>query len=340
MVHSGASEYNAGTAALSIGVRLFLANADLLLGLRRGLPSDVTPEDFRVALLEMAGLLEVTLRSSAGADGRPDEGTVVKVRELLDLPMGLPIPGREDLTSREFILWLDEKAGWSEVALRFLDEVMSGSQPSVVPDLLAGHSWVVPVPIGDGYKLPVMLTVATPFTPRKEWLDRVSFQFQSQFKPMAQMKPESLREAARALPGWLEDTESRDIADELFEEEGYRDRLREEHPDKSAAERESFERLRLEERLANLGAVQAGKTARAEELMRTASTARIRFFGAGVEQQREVLSTVLLNAKVQDQEIVEYQLKSPFNLLQMDSNGALLTEKWGLLDLNNYPADF
>jgi hypothetical protein len=38
-----------------------------------------------------------------------------------------------------------------------------------------------------------------------------------------------------------------------------------------------------------------------------------------------------LNATVRDQEIAEYQLKSPFNLLQMDSNGALISEKWALL---------
>ena len=81
-----------------------------------------------------------------------------------------------------------------------------------------------------------MVAVATPFTPRKEWLEKVSFQFQRDFAPMAQMKPESLREAARALPGWLEDKESRDIADELFEEEGYREKLEREHPDKSDAE--------------------------------------------------------------------------------------------------------
>lgn len=33
-----------------------------------------------------------------------------------------------------------------------------------------------------------------------------------------------------ALPGWLQDKESRDIADELYEEEDYRERLKREHP--------------------------------------------------------------------------------------------------------------
>jgi hypothetical protein len=90
----------------------------------------------------------------------------------------------------------------------------------------------------------------------------------------------------------------------------------------------------LERRLAELGTVQAEKTARAEALMRTAATARVNFVGASLQQQREVLSTVLLNATVRDQEIAEYQLKSPFNLLQMDSSGALMSEKWAILDLN------
>ena len=134
---------------------------------------------------------------------------------------------------------------------------------------------------------------------------------------------DALQEAIRA---------NREKTDRLLD--GFIDGIVEKGTYQQKARDLSFERLRLEERLANLGAVQAGKTARAEELMRTASTARLRFSGATVEQQREVLSTVLLNAKVQDQEIVGYQLKSPFNLMQMDSQGALRTEKWAILDLN------
>jgi len=97
-----------------------------------------------------------------------------------------------------------------------------------------------------------MLAVATPFTPRQEWLDKLSFRFQRDFAPLAQMKPESLREAARALPGWLEDKESRDIADELFEEEGYRERLKHEHPEKSETERDRLYRRALTQRSARL----------------------------------------------------------------------------------------
>ena len=53
-----------------------------------------------------------------------------------------------------------------------------------------------------------------------------------------------------------------------------------------------------------------------------------------MKEQREVLATVLLNATLRDQEIVDYQLKSPFDVLQMDANGALIHEKWAILDLN------
>ena len=73
----------------------------------------------------------------------------------------------------------------------------------------------------------------------------------------------------------------------------------------------------------------ADKTARAEALMRTAATARMNFVGATVKQQREVLSTVLLNATLRDQEIVDYQLKSPFNLCKWTAHGALRDREVG-----------
>jgi hypothetical protein len=65
----------------------------------------------------------------------------------------------------------------------------------------------------------------------------------------------------------------------------------------------------------------------------SAST-RIRFRGASIQQRREVLATVLLNASLRNQEIVDYPLKSPFDVLQMDAQGALFHDKWAILDLN------
>lgn len=132
--------------------------------------------------------------------------------------------------------------------------------------------------------------------------------------------------------------ENREKTDRLLD--GYLEKLIDKETYQHKAQELSLERIGLERRLAELGTVQADKTARAEALLRTAASARVNFVGAGLEQQREVLSTVLLNATMRDQEIAEYQLKSPFNLLQMDSNGALMSEKWGLLDLNNWPRTF
>jgi site-specific DNA recombinase len=126
--------------------------------------------------------------------------------------------------------------------------------------------------------------------------------------------------------------ENREKTDRLLD--GYLEKLIDKETYQRKAQELSLERIGLERRLAELGSVQADKTARAEALLRTAATARMSFAGATVQQQREVLSTVLLNARVCDQEIVDYQLKSPFNLMQMDSNGALVTEKWAILDLN------
>ena len=53
-----------------------------------------------------------------------------------------------------------------------------------------------------------------------------------------------------------------------------------------------------------------------------------------MEEQREVLATVLSNATLRDQEIADYQLKNPFEVLQMDREGALIHDRWAILDLN------
>jgi hypothetical protein len=95
-----------------------------------------------------------------------------------------------------------------------------------------------------------------------------------------------------------------------------------------------LERIGLEKRIADLGGVKAFKTEKAEVLLRIASTARIQFAEGYTEGQRKVLSTVLLNATLCDQAVVDYQLRRPFAYLQMDSSSALIQEKWAILDLN------
>ena len=93
--------------------------------------------------------------------------------------------------------------------------------------------------------------------------------------------------------------ENREKTDRLLD--GYLEKLIDKETYQHKAQELSLERIGLERRLAELGTVQADKTARAEALLRTAASARVNFVGAGLEQQREVLSTVLLNATVRDQ---------------------------------------
>jgi hypothetical protein len=38
-----------------------------------------------------------------------------------------------------------------------------------------------------------------------------------------------------------------------------------------------------------------------------------------------------------EEEIAAYQLKSPFDALQMDAQGALIRDRWAILDLNQWP---
>jgi site-specific DNA recombinase len=95
------------------------------------------------------------------------------------------------------------------------------------------------------------------------------------------------------------------------------------------------ERLAFEQRRVRLSeTAKDSLTARLDRVVGDAGRVRLRFKGAGVEVQRDVLGRVLLNATLSHQEIAEYQLKHPFNLLQKDQDGALIAGKWALLDLN------
>jgi hypothetical protein len=94
------------------------------------------------------------------------------------------------------------------------------------------------------------------------------------------------------------------------------------------------ERLGLEQRKVRLEQTsKESLAARLDRVVAEAGKARLRFSGASTRQQRDVLAKVLLNATLRQQEIAEFQLKHPFNLLQTDHDGALIAGKWGLLDL-------
>ena len=252
MAASDASNLEGDGANLPIGLLLFRAAGAELLNIRRELPADASSEEFRQALIACADREGVRFFGELAAyeEGAREPG--LKLREVLHGVIDGLLLGHEDMTVAEALQWVDEHGHWSETILKLLDEMQASGKVSAVPDLLAGHSWVVPVPIGDGYKLPVMVAVATPFTPRKEWLEKLSHRFQGDFAPMAQMKPESLREAARALPGWLEDKESRDIADELCEEEGYREKLARDHPHTSDVQLDKLYKKAVGERAVRL----------------------------------------------------------------------------------------
>jgi DNA invertase Pin-like site-specific DNA recombinase len=133
------------------------------------------------------------------------------------------------------------------------------------------------------------------------------------------------------------------LEDALAENRGKTDRLLDSYLDgiinqdtyQRKAKELGQDRIGFEQRLQALSA-QSGdtRTARLEALSATAAGARIRFKHASIEERREVLATVGLNATLRNQEIVDYQLKKPFDMLQIDSNGALIHEKWAILDLN------
>ena len=78
-------------------------------------------------------------------------------------------------------------------------------------------------------------------------------------------------------------------------------------------------------------------TAQVETLARTGAGARLAFLNGDSEQQRDVLSTVLWNLKVEDGRIASYQWKDPFGFLEMEPSGAFCHPWWAMKDLNLRP---
>jgi len=90
----------------------------------------------------------------------------------------------------------------------------------------------------------------------------------------------------------------------------------------------SSEIAALEQRLGVLADGARDTTKQVERLAKLASGARVTFTGAPVATRREVLATVVSNIAVQDGRIVDYQLKEPFDMLQMDASGTMNGEWW------------
>ena len=96
----------------------------------------------------------------------------------------------------------------------------------------------------------------------------------------------------------------------------------------------SRERSAFEQRLAVISKGSHDATAQVEALAITAASARSRFAAASTEGKRQVLSTVLLNASIEDGNIAYYQLKRPFEYLRRDPKGAFCHPWWAIEDLN------
>lgn len=88
------------------------------------------------------------------------------------------------------------------------------------------------------------------------------------------------------------------------------------------------ERHALEHRLEELLDPTTDRTSRLEGLVRTAAGARLKFTGGTAGEQREVLGSVVSNMELRDGVIEDFQLKSPFEVLRMDSSGALHLPRW------------
>lgn len=71
------------------------------------------------------------------------------------------------------------------------------------------------------------------------------------------------------------------------------------------------ERRAFEQRLSALSEGEHEKTAQVEALLPTAAGARYAFESGSIENKREVLLTVLLNAQIKGGDIASYQLKRP-----------------------------
>jgi len=99
---------------------------------------------------------------------------------------------------------------------------------------------------------------------------------------------------------------------------------------RAKAESLAQERRTLELRLHEFDSTTASTAALVEARARTAASARIRFAQGDDEVRREVLSAVLCNLSLQDGDIVSYQWKRPFEVLEKDPKGAFIHQWWAM----------
>ncbi|MDR3686103.1 MAG: recombinase family protein [Coriobacteriia bacterium] len=103
------------------------------------------------------------------------------------------------------------------------------------------------------------------------------------------------------------------------------DDLYKENAAKLKSERQAFELA-----LHALDSRPESTTSLVAQLAGAASVAHIRFDQGDIDSRREILAMVCSNLMVRDGNIVSYQWKSPFDVLEMDDEGALLNKWWSL----------
>ena len=155
---------------VGIGLELLQCAIADLIEYRRGLSPRMTPEQVREAMREKA-----REEGALVLDWVPIIAAARKEREkwLSDILHGLVDQLLEDRMTTsigDVVDYLDQLIPWDAWLLDYVERAVEGDRAVGVPDLLNGFSFRVNVPSSEGWSLPVVVAVATPFTPRKKWL--------------------------------------------------------------------------------------------------------------------------------------------------------------------------
>lgn len=174
------------------------------------------------------------------------------IQPLCDFRQGLPpdlSPDEIRVAMRRHLESLGEELDpvLREGLLDQIEAEVGVKAESGVPDILSGYFWPGSLP-GEGFELPVIQAIITPFTPRKEFLAKLDYAMRREFGPLVRMRPASLREGARSLILSSQGMKDKDIADLFLSEEGAFEKIAAE----SDAEREKKYRGLLRRRTAKI----------------------------------------------------------------------------------------
>jgi hypothetical protein len=217
-----------------MGLELFQCAIADLVEYRRGLSSKLTPEEIRESMREKARQEGALILDWVPAIAAARNDRNLWLSDILHGLVDKVLEERMTTTVGDVVDWVDGLIPWEAWLLNYIEHAVQGERGIGVPDLLKGFSFRVNIPSSEGWSLPVMVAVATPFTPRKKWLADLSHKCQRELGALGRMKPASLTEAARCLPHWMAGTRSEEIADLLLTEDGYYDSLQAETEEKKA----------------------------------------------------------------------------------------------------------